>query len=159
MEAKERFSALEGRKQVFLPDVETDFNDNYIPGEDEPYMNPRQVEYFRLKLLTWRERLLRESGEAMEQLKQERNREIDFVDQGAEETFFGVALKTRDRSRKLIRKIDDALMRIQDGTYGYCEETKKEIGIRRLEARPIATLCIEAQRRHELMEKRKRAGY
>jgi DnaK suppressor protein len=141
-----------------FPNDEADILQAYTPAEDEPYMNPRQLEYFRGRLLAWREQILRGSQDALEQLKKERNREIDFVDQGAEETFFAVDLKTRDRARKLIRKIDDALMRIREGTYGYCEETNEEIGIRRLEARPIATLCIAAQRRHELMEKRMRAN-
>lgn len=135
-----------------------DLPENYSPHEDEPYMNPVQIEYFRRKLISWRENLLRESGETLEQLKKEEGKEIDLLDRGSWETNTSLKLKTRDRYRKLIYKIESALERIKAGTYGYCEETGEEIGIRRLEARPIATLSIEAQEWHELMERKARSG-
>lgn len=137
--------------------MKCDLPGDYSPSEDEPYMNPRQLEYFRRKLLLWREQLLKESDETRNQLKEESIKEIDVIDQGALELSMTLKLKTRDRSRKLIYKIDDALKRINNGTYGYCEETGEEIGLRRLEARPIATLSIEAQEWHERMERRGRA--
>jgi len=137
--------------------MKCDLLGDYSPSEDEPYMNPRQLEYFRRKLLLWREQLLKESDETRNQLKEESIREIDVLDQGVLELSMNLKLKTRDRSRKLIYKIDDALERINNGTYGYCEQTGEEIGLSRLEARPIATLSIEAQEWHERMERRGRA--
>ena len=127
--------------------------EHYRPSEDEPYMNPRQTEYFRRKLLRWREEILRGSGETLRQLKEEDTRLPDQSDWASAEIQRSFELKTRDRERKLLSKIDAALRRIEDGSYGYCEETQEPIGIRRLEARPIATLSIEAQERHERRER------
>ena len=126
---------------------------NYQPSEKEEYMNPRQLEYFKQKLVAWREELLAESQETINNLKEENWREPDLSDRASLETEAGVELRTRNRYLKLIGKIDSALKRIEDGSYGYCEETGEPIGIKRLEARPIATMTIEAQERHERMEK------
>jgi RNA polymerase-binding transcription factor len=125
----------------------------YRPSEDEEFMNPVQREYFRQKLLRWRAELLAESNATLQQLKEESLAEADIADRATLETDRYTELRTRDRERKLISKIDAALMRIDDGSYGYCEETAEPIGIRRLEARPIATLSLEAQERHERMER------
>lgn len=125
----------------------------YQPTESEKYMNAKQLEYFRQKLLKWREELLVESQETINNLKEENWREPDLSDRASLETEAGVELRTRNRYLKLVGKIDAALKRIEDGTYGYCEETGDPIGIKRLEARPIATMTIEAQERHERMEK------
>ena len=114
--------------------------ETYRPTEDEPYMNPRQTEYFRKKLLRWREDILRGSGTTLQQLKEEDTRLPDQSDWASAEIQRSYELRTRDRERKLLSKIDEALRRIEDGSYGYCEETQEPIGIRRLEARPIATL-------------------
>lgn len=116
-------------------------------------MNSRQREYFRQKLLGWRMDLLRESDMTLQHLQQESPQEPDIADRASIETDRALELRTRDRARKLIAKIDEALGRIEEGTYGYCVETNEPIGLRRLEARPIATLSIEAQERHERMEK------
>ncbi|MGE0743962.1 MAG: RNA polymerase-binding protein DksA [Rhodospirillales bacterium] len=126
---------------------------NYKPSEDEPFMNPRQRAYFRQKLLKWREELLRESNTTLQDLQQETTQEADLSDRASVETDRSLVLRTRDRERKLITKIDEALRRIEDGTYGYCEETAEPIGVKRLDARPIATLSLEAQERHERMER------
>jgi DnaK suppressor protein len=126
---------------------------SYRPTEDEPYMNETQREYFRRKLLSWREEILRGSNETLRQLKEEDNRVADMSDWASYETERNFQLRARDRERKLLSKIDEALRRIEEGTYGYCEETQEPIGLRRLEARPIATLSIEAQERHERREK------
>jgi DnaK suppressor protein len=127
--------------------------ESYRPTEDEPYMNPRQTEYFRSKLLRWREEILRGSGQTLQQLKEEDTRLPDQSDWASAEVQRGYELRTRDRERKLLSKIDAALRRIEDGSYGYCEETGDPISIRRLEARPIATLSLEAQERHERLER------
>ena len=126
---------------------------NYHPSEDEAFMNPRQLEYFRQKLLRWRAELLHESNGTLQHLQEESLSEPDIADRASLETDRALELRTRDRERKLISKIDEALKRIEDGTYGYCEETAEPIALRRLEARPIATLSIEAQERHERMER------
>ncbi len=126
---------------------------NYKPSEKEDYMSPMQLEYFRLKLLAWRDELIEESRETIDHLKEENWHESDIADRASLETEAGVELRTRNRYLKLIAKIDSALRRIEDGTYGYCEETGDPIGLKRLEARPVATLSIEAQERHEKMEK------
>ena len=126
---------------------------NYRPSEDEEFMNPRQVEYFRQKLLRWRADLLADSSGTLRHLKEESLLKPDLTDRASLETERAIELRTRDRERKLISKIDAALSRIDTGTYGFCEETDQPIGIRRLEARPIATLSIEAQERHERMER------
>ncbi|HEY7764069.1 MAG TPA: RNA polymerase-binding protein DksA [Aestuariivirgaceae bacterium] len=126
---------------------------DYRPSEDEPFMNERQRDYFRHKLLAWKEDILRESKETLEHLQDENNVLPDLVDRASTETDRALELRTRDRQRKLIAKIDAALQRIEDGSYGYCEETGEPISLRRLDARPIATLSIEAQERHERREK------
>jgi len=126
---------------------------DYRPSDDEEFMNPAQQEYFRQKLLRWRAELLAESSETLFHLKEERLSEPDITDRATLETDRFTELRTRDRERKLIAKIDSALQRIELGTYGYCEETDEPIGVRRLEARPIATLSLEAQERHEKMER------
>jgi DnaK suppressor protein len=123
-------------------------NHSYRPSEDET-----QREYFRRKLMNWREEILRGSNETLRQLKEEDNRVADMSDWASYETERNFQLRARDRERKLLSKIDEALRRIEEGTYGYCEETQEPIGLRRLEARPIATLSIEAQERHERREK------
>lgn len=126
--------------------------DVYRPTEDEPYMGPRQTEYFRRKLIAWREEILRGSDVTLRQLQEEDNRLADAGDSASAEIQRAFELRTRDRERKLLSKIAAALQRIEDGSYGYCEETYEPIGVRRLEARPIATLSIEAQERHERRE-------
>jgi DnaK suppressor protein len=126
---------------------------DYRPSEEEPYLNPLQLEYFRQKLLRWRAELLAESSETLQHLKEESLLKPDLTDRASLETEAAIELRTRDRERKLIAKIDAALQRIDEGTYGYCEDTDEPIGIKRLEARPIATLCLEAQERHERMER------
>jgi len=126
---------------------------DYRPSEDEPFMSDVMKEYFRLKLLRWRSELLRESDETLAHLQEGGMQEADLADRASAETDRALELRTRDRERKLIAKIDAALLRIEDGTYGFCEETSEPIGIRRLEARPIATLSIEAQERHERLER------
>ena len=126
---------------------------NYRPTEDEPYMSQSQREYFRRKLMSWRDEILRGSNETLRQLKEEESRVADMSDWASFETERNFQLRARDRERKLLSKIDEALRRIEEGTYGFCEETQEPIGLRRLEARPIATLSIEAQERHERREK------
>ena len=126
---------------------------DYRPSDDEEFMNPMQLEYFRQKLLRWRAELLAESSETLLHLKEESLLKPDLTDRASLETEAAIELRTRDRERKLIAKIDAALMRIEDGSYGYCEESSEPIGIRRLEARPTATLSLEAQERHERMER------
>ena len=116
-------------------------------------MNPLQLEYFRQKLLRWRAELLRDSDETLQHLKDESLAEPDIADRATLETDRSLELRTRDRERKLISKIDAALLRIEDGSYGFCEDTDEPIGLRRLEARPIATLSLEAQERHERRER------
>jgi DnaK suppressor protein len=125
----------------------------YRPTDKEPFMNERQREYFRHKLLAWREDILREAKETLQHLQDENQNHPDFADRASSETDRAIELRARDRQRKLIAKIDEALSRIEDGTYGYCEETGEPISIKRLEARPIATLSIEAQERHERRER------
>lgn len=125
----------------------------YKPRKNEKYMNPRQLEYFRQKLLKWREELVEESRETISHLQQEVRDVGDEVERATRETENSLELRTRDRYRKLIRKIDKALIRIDEGEYGYCEETGEEIGLERLEARPIATLCLDAQERWELRQR------
>ncbi len=125
----------------------------YRPREDEPFMNDRQIEYFKNKLMGWKDEILRESRETLGHLQTETENHPDLADRASSETDRALELRTRDRQRKLISKIDSALRRIEDGSYGYCEETGEPIGIARLEARPIATLSVEAQERHERRER------
>ncbi|AWU93995.1 RNA polymerase-binding protein DksA [Azospirillum ramasamyi] len=129
---------------------------NYSPSEDEEFMNPIMREYFRQKLLRWRAELLAESTGTLNSLQEGGIQEPDIADRASAETDRALELRTRDRERKLISKIDAALERLVDGTYGYCEETGDPISVRRLDARPIATLSLEAQERHERMERTQR---
>jgi DnaK suppressor protein len=126
---------------------------HYHPSDREPFMNERQRDYFRNKLLAWREDILREAQETLQHLQDENQNHPDLADRASSETERAIELRARDRQRKLIAKIDAALQRIEDGTYGFCEETGEPISLRRLEARPIATLSIEAQERHERRER------
>jgi DnaK suppressor protein len=128
-------------------------NKNYRPSDKEPFMNERQRDYFRAKLLAWREDILKEAKETLQHLQEENQNHPDLADRASSETDRAIELRARDRQRKLIAKIDEALTRIDDGTYGYCEETGEPISLRRLEARPIATLSVEAQERHERRER------
>ena len=125
----------------------------YRPADDEPFMNERQLKYFRAKLLRWREDILRESRETLGHLQAETENHPDVADRASSETDRSLELRTRDRQRKLINKIDAAVRRIEDGSYGYCEDTGEPIGLARLDARPIATLSLEAQERHEKRER------
>ncbi len=126
---------------------------NYRPSEDEPFMNERQRLYFRQKLLTWKEEIIRQTRETLAGLHEESIQHADLADRATSETDRALELRARDRQRKLIAKIDAALARIEDGSYGYCEETGEPIGLKRLDARPIATLSVEAQERHERRER------
>ncbi len=125
----------------------------YRPNEKEPFMNERQRDYFRAKLIAWKEDILRESKETLANLQEENQNHPDLADRASSETDRAIELRARDRQRKLIAKIDAALKRIEDRTYGYCEDTGEPISLRRLDARPIATLSIEAQERHERRER------
>ena len=127
--------------------------DDYRPSDDEPFMNDRQREYFRRKLLQWKEDILRESKETLQNLQNENTNLPDIADRASSETDRSIELRARDRQRKLISKIEAAIKRIEDGSYGYCEETGEPISLKRLDARPIATLSIEAQERHERRER------
>lgn len=131
----------------------TNIKDNYTPSEKDEYMCDKHLEYYRRKLLSWRSELLAESRETMDNLKEENWQEPDVADRATRETDAGVELRTRNRYLKLIAKIDEAMRRTENGDYGYCEETGDPIGLKRLEARPVATLCVEAQERHERFEK------
>ncbi len=126
---------------------------DYVPSEDEPFMGERQKAYFRRKLIFWKNDILREARETLEILQQENANHPDLADRASSETDRAIELRARDRQRKLISKIDAALHRLDDGTYGYCEETGEPISLKRLDARPIATLSIEAQERHERRER------
>jgi|TARA_B100001939_G_scaffold27061_1_gene21748 DnaK suppressor protein len=134
------------KQDKFLPD-------NYTPAEDEPFMNERQVEYFRRKLIAWKNDLLMESRETIEGLQDGTRNIPDVADRASEETDRALELRTRDRQRKLVAKIDAALRRIDEGEYGYCEVTGEPISLKRLDARPIATMSLEAQESHERREK------
>lgn len=134
------------KAEVFLPE-------DYRPAEDEPFMNERQLEYFRRKLLSWKHDLLEESRLTVETLQDGTRNIPDVADRASEETDRALELRTRDRQRKLIAKIDSALRRIEEGEYGYCEVTGEPISLKRLDARPIATMSLEAQERHERREK------
>jgi RNA polymerase-binding transcription factor len=134
--------------------VPTDsINTDYRPSEDEPFMNERQREYFRRKLLAWKNDILREARETLVVLQNDNENLPDLADRASSETDRAIELRARDRQRKLIAKIDSALSRLDDGTYGYCEETGEPISLKRLDARPIATFSIEAQERHERRER------
>ena len=133
--------------------MSVEIDQEYRPREDEPFMNERQREYFRNKLLQWKEDILREAKETLQHLQDENQNHPDIADRASSETDRAIELRARDRQRKLIAKIESALERIDDGSYGYCEETGEPISLKRLEARPIATLSIEAQERHERRER------
>jgi DnaK suppressor protein len=126
---------------------------NYRPSEKEPFMNAKQREYFRQRLLQWRGELLRETSQTLQNLQEDSLQAPDIADRASVETDRAVELRTRDRERKLVQKIDEALNRIEKCEFGYCDETGEPIGLRRLEARPIATLSLEAQEQHERMER------
>ncbi|GFE63601.1 RNA polymerase-binding protein DksA [Litoreibacter roseus] len=134
------------KAETFLPE-------DYSPAEDEPFMNERQTEYFRRKLLDWKQSILDESALTIEGMQDATRNIPDIADRASEETDRALELRTRDRQRKLIAKIDGALRRIEEGEYGYCEDTGEPISLKRLDARPIATLSLEAQERHERREK------
>jgi DnaK suppressor protein len=134
------------KAEVFLPD-------DYRPAEDEPFMNERQLEYFRRKLLNWKHELMEQSAETVEALQDSGRNVPDIADRASEETDRALELRTRDRQRKLVAKIDAALRRIENGEYGYCEMTGEPISLRRLDARPIATMTLEAQEKHERRER------
>jgi DnaK suppressor protein len=127
--------------------------EGYRPSDEEPFMNERQRDYFRRKLVAWKEEILREASETISTLQNENDNHPDISDRASSETDRAIELRARDRQRKLISKIDSALSRLNDGSYGYCEETGEPISLRRLDARPIATLTIEAQERHERRER------
>jgi DnaK suppressor protein len=131
----------------------TEKTKTYRPTEKEPFMNERQREYFRAKLLAWKEEILREAKATLLQLQDENQNHPDLADRASSETDRAIELRARDRQRKLIAKIDAAIQRIEDGSYGFCEETGEPISLKRLEARPIATLSVEAQERHEKRER------
>src|SRR6188768_3537908 len=135
------------------PPAANDGADGYRPSADEPFMNPRQLDYFRDKLLAWKDAIHRESAGTLTQLQSESLREADLTDRASSETDWSIELRTRDRQRKLISKIDAAIRRIEEGEYGYCEVTGEPISLARLEARPVATMTLEAQERHERIER------
>jgi DnaK suppressor protein len=134
------------KAELFLPE-------DYHPAEDEPFMNDRQLEYFRRKLVTWKQELLDQSAETIDNLQESARSVPDLADRASEETDRALELRTRDRQRKLVSKIDAALRRIENGEYGYCEVTGEPISLKRLDARPIATMTLEAQEKHERREK------
>ena len=134
------------KAEIFLPE-------DYRPAEDEPFMNDRQLEYFRRKLLVWKSELLEQSAETLDNLGESARSVPDLADRASEETDRALELRTRDRQRKLIAKIDAALRRIENGEYGYCEMTGEPISLKRLDARPIATMTLEAQEKHERRER------
>lgn len=136
-----------------------DVNKSYRPVENEPFMNERQLDYFRQRLLDWRNQLLKESDDTIKNLQENLTPEADILDHATNEVERTIELRARDRQRKLISKIDEALARINNGTYGYCEESGDPISLRRLEARPIATLSLEAQERHERRERLQREDW
>ena len=150
-------AGADGEKQDIAGDVPAadavSLPPEYSPSADEPFMNERQLVYFRGKLLRWREDILREGRETLATLQAEPLREPDVTDRASSETDWSIELRTRDRQRKLISKIESALRRIDEGEYGYCEVTGEPISLARLEARPIATMTLEAQERHERLEK------
>ncbi len=142
----------EDRKGVGLEQI-AELPKGYKPTAKEPFMNPKQLEYFRLKLLAWKDEILDDARETLETLQQESLREPDLTDRASAETDWSIELRTRDRQRKLISKIEAALRRIESGEYGYCEVTGEPISLQRLEVRPTATMTVEAQEAHERQEK------
>ncbi len=146
---KEKLLSSGGKKA----NVEVVLDPDYRPSDDEPFMNQRQRLYFRNKLKTWKEDIIRQTRETLAGLHEDSTQHADLADRATSETDRALELRARDRQRKLIAKIDAALARIEDGSYGYCEETGEPIGLKRLDARPIATLSVEAQERHERRER------
>ena len=146
MDGVDQAEGAKMKQETFLPD-------DYRPAEDEPFMNERQLEYFRRKLLTWKAELLAGSKDTIEGLQDSTRNIPDVADRASEETDRALELRTRDRQRKLVAKIDGALRRIDEGEYGYCSVTGEPISLKRLDARPIATMSLEAQERHERREK------
>ena len=144
---------MQAAASVIKVQEESNVTEGYRPTEDEPFMSDRQLEYFRQKLLAWKEDILRESRETLGHLQTETENHPDLADRASSETDRALELRTRDRQRKLISKIDEAMRRIDDGSYGYCEVTGEPIGLARLEARPLATVSLEAQERHERRER------
>ncbi len=146
-------SARSGEQESDAMKAETFLPDDYRPAENEPFMNDRQLEYFRRKLMNWKQELLDQSAETIDNLSDSARAVPDITDRASEETDRALELRTRDRQRKLIAKIDAALRRIDNGEYGYCEATGEPISLKRLDARPIATMTLEAQEKHERREK------
>ncbi len=146
-------SARSGDKEREAMKAEVFLSDDYRPAENEPFMNGRQLEYFRRKLLVWKQELLDQSAETIDNLQGSARNVPDITDRASEETDRALELRTRDRQRKLVSKIDAALRRIESGEYGYCEATGEPISLKRLDARPIATMTLEAQERHERRER------
>lgn len=146
-------AATFGVKESAAMKPETFLPDDYRPAENEPFMNERQLEYFRRKLVTWRQELLDQSAETIDNLQESARSVPDLADRASEETDRALELRTRDRQRKLVAKIDAALRRIENGEYGYCDVTGEPISLKRLDARPIATMTLEAQEKHERREK------
>jgi DnaK suppressor protein len=142
---------MSGGNKMLLADVV--ILDGYRPSEEEPFMNERQREYFRRKLIAWKEEILREASGTIVALQNDSENHADVADRASSETDRAIELRARDRQRKLISKIDAALSRINEGTYGFCDETGEPISLRRLDARPIATLTLQAQERHERRER------
>ena len=146
-------SAGSGAKESVAMKAEVFLADDYRPAEDEPFMNDRQLEYFRRKLLVWKQELLDQSAETIDSLQDSARNVPDIADRASEETDRALELRTRDRQRKLVSKIDAALRRIENGEFGYCEVSGEPISLKRLDARPIATMTLEAQEKHERREK------
>ena len=151
--ADQQTECVAGGKEVSTMKAEVFLPEDYRPAEDEPFMNERQLEYFRRKLLDWKAELLDESRHTIEGLQDSTRNIPDITDRASEETDRALELRTRDRQRKLVAKIDSAMRRIDEGEYGYCEVTGEPISLKRLDARPIATMTLEAQERHERREK------
>ena len=147
------YQGVSGSGSVVMGVVEADIEKTYRPSDDEPFMNDRHKAYFRQKLMDWRAEILREARGTLEDMAGSERNHPDLADRATSEADHAIELRARDRQRKLIAKINAALARIDDGSYGYCEETGEPIGLRRLDARPIATLSIEAQERHERRER------
>ncbi len=145
--------SMDLESKVDLEETSFDSSETYQPTEGEEFMNPRQLAYFRKKLVAWKDDILRESKETLEALQEESQNHPDIADRASSESDRALELRTRDRQRKLISKIDSALSRVDEGTYGYCEVTGEPIGLARLDARPIATMSLEAQEKHERREK------
>lgn len=144
--SKEKQPSTEAYENITLPP-------DYRPSDNEEFMNDRQLVYFRIKLIEWKDKILQEARGTLNTLQNESLREPDVTDRASNETDWSIELRTRDRQRKLISKIDAALRRIEEGEYGYCEVTGEQISLARLEARPIATMTLEAQEKHERIEK------